>query len=57
MSFIISGEVVVTRLTFIKSDNEIVDNPVNLLGRGESFGEIGLIYNEKRYASCTAESK
>ncbi|XP_070509908.1 uncharacterized protein [Chironomus tepperi] len=56
MSFIISGEVVVTRLTFIKSDNETIDMPVNLLGCGESFGEIGLIYNEKRYASCTAET-
>ena len=57
MSFIISGEVVVTRLTYIKSDNETIDEPVNLLGQGESFGEIGLLYNERRYASCTAESK
>lgn len=57
MSFIISGEVVVTRMTYIQTDNDTVDTPVNLLGRGESFGEIGLLYNERRYASCTAESK
>lgn len=56
MCFIVSGEVLVTRLTLDRLQNKFIDMPVNLLSGGESFGEIGLLYDERRNATCTTET-
>ena len=57
MFFILSGEILVKKLTFDKSENEIINKPIKIFGAGEFFGHVGLIYNEKRTASFYTESE
>lgn len=57
MYFILSGEILISKLTFDRHEDEIVDKPINFLQAGEYFGQLGLLYNQRRYASCTTQSK
>jgi CRP-like cAMP-binding protein len=52
MALLVEGEVVVERITVSASDPVTV----RVLGPGSLVGEIGLVDNEPRSASCTASS-
>jgi CRP-like cAMP-binding protein len=57
MCFILMGEINVTRLTLQKETGLIIDDPIKVLGAGEHFGQLGLMYSDRRNASCTSKSK
>lgn len=57
MHFILTGEVLVSKLTYDKEADAIVNLPVNILGAGASFGQIALIRNSNRVASVSTKSR
>ena len=56
MFFMLSGEIVVSRLTYNKIEDKIIDEAINILGANDFFGHIGLIYNTIRNATCKTQS-
>jgi hypothetical protein len=57
MAFLLTGKVLVSRQTFDKIKGEIVDAPINTLESGAILGALGLLKNQPRVATCTAERK
>lgn len=53
MYFVLTGEVLITQID--PSDNE--SKPVNILSSGSCFGHLGLIYDNNRNASVSAQSR
>lgn len=56
MIFIILGEIVVSHLEFDREKETFVDEPLNLLSAGDFFGQVSLIYNQNRNATCKTQS-
>jgi CRP-like cAMP-binding protein len=57
MFFILTGEVLVTQLTFDKMNATFVDESKNILSSGDFSGHLALIYNTTRNATCKTQSK
>lgn len=57
MFFIITGEVVISKLMFDTEEEREISQPVNILSSGEYFGHVALIYNILRNASAKTQSR
>lgn len=57
MFFLISGEVLISKLVFDTKEKKTLNQPVNLLSSGDHFGHVGLIYNIARNASASTQSR
>lgn len=57
MFFVITGEVVISKLMFDAKDVKTINQPVNILSSGDYFGHVGLIYNITRNASAATQSR
>lgn len=57
MYFIVNGEILVKKKLYSKSDDQILDRPVNIISAGDCFGHVSLIYNTPRNATCISHSK
>lgn len=57
MYFILSGEILVSKLLATKEERGLVNTPVNILSSGDYFGHVGLIYNIARNATVTTQSR
>lgn len=57
MYFVITGEILITQSSFDTEAAAILHNPVNILSAGDSFGQLGLIYNIPRNASASTKSR
>lgn len=57
MFFMLTGEILVTQLTFDKIKETFVDESKNILSSGDFFGHLALIYNTTRNATCKTQSK
>lgn len=57
MFFVITGEVLISKLMFDTKEGKTTNQPVNILGSGDHFGHVGLIYNIARNASASTQSR
>ncbi|CAO1431204.1 unnamed protein product [Diamesa serratosioi] len=56
MYFILSGEVVISKWMYNQYEDKKVNQPINIIGPGDCFGEIALLYNGRRNATITTET-
>lgn len=57
MFFILTGEILISKLMLTKEEDKLVNTPVNLLSSGDHFGHLGLIYDIARNATVTTQSR
>lgn len=57
MYFVLTGEILISRLNHDTETGTYVNRPANYLNTGDCFGHLGLIYNVVRNASASTRSK
>jgi CRP-like cAMP-binding protein len=55
--FIINGEILVSKKLYSKSDDQILNRPINIISAGECFGHVSLIYEKQRNETCISKSR
>lgn len=57
MYFIVNGEILVSKKLYSKTDDQILDHPVNIISAGDCFGHVALIYEHPRNSTCRTQSR
>lgn len=57
MYFILSGEILISKLMPNKDHKKLVNTPANILSSGDHFGQVGLIYDIARNATVSTQSR